>query len=605
VSDTGVDGARSVGAVAAVDMSTSTPDDVARLAAAVATGWPTMDMAARLADDTAYLVAMSPASAGVTDADGSVRFDVTIDRHDWEVGFFVQAPTDDVSLYSGTGIQGQITWAGAPQSAIAHEIAAPPALGEVAVRKVLAPADIGAGRDLSGFEFAVSALSGVEGGAGDDVVLRTDASGLTPTFEVPAGRYRVAEVSTPAWAVGLIDGGPIEFDIEPDGSGTVLEVAYTNTEPAASITTAARDQADGDQMVDLTQGDATIIDSVAYDGLVPGTEYVASGELMHRPHPTAENDDDSAGDDTADDDATIDLTPTGIVGSTTFVAAAPSGSIDVRFVVPTDSPLVGDALVAHQRIEVRSSGRTVAAHHDPTSIEQTIWMPFVSTTLLADDTDHTSGASVQPGDPLVDLVAVFGLRPDRRYRTDLTLHQRLDDGTCVATDHTASAEFDVTADDRPATVAVRGINAPDAGVFVAFQVVSVLEDDGERVVATHAECDSVAQRVEVVEPPVESTTTSTTTTSTTTTSTTSTTTTPTVPTTTSPTGVPTTTIGRPSRAAPPARVPTTARPTAPLSRTGTDASTTLAVVGLALLLVGVGVTSVVRRRPTGRRPTER
>jgi hypothetical protein len=614
LSDLGVGGGRSLGAVAAVDTTTSTPDDRARLAAAVATGWPTMDMASRAIDDAAYLVARAPSSAGVTDAAGIVRFDVTIDRPDWELAFLVQAPTSDVSLYAGTGIQGQVTWSGPPQSATVHEVAAPPVSGEVAVRKVIDPTDIGAGRDLSGFEFAVTALPTVTDGSGDGLdggdVLRTDASGRTPTIELPVGRYRVAEVGAPPWAAGLADGGPIEFDVDPDGSDTVLEVVYTNTEPTASITTAARDQADGDQMIDLTQGDATIVDSIAYHGLVPGTEYIAIGELMHRPDDpfgAADNDDADAGDDGSDgadndgaDPTIAGLTPTGIVATAAFVADAPSGSIDVSFVVPGDSPLVGGVVVAYQRIEVRSSGRTVATHHDPTSIEQTIWIPFVSTTLLADDTDHTPATAVEPGDPLVDLVAAFGLRPDRRYRTDMTLHERLDDGTCVATDRTASAEFDVTDHVGPTTLAVRGISAPGPGVFVAFQVLSVLDDDGERVVARHADCDSASQRIEVVAPPVASTT-----------STTITTTISTTPPTTQATHPPTTlptTIARPGPTiTSPAGVPVTARPAGRLSRTGTDASTTLAVTALALLLVGVGITSVVRRprRPSERRPTQR
>jgi LPXTG-motif cell wall-anchored protein len=603
LADVGVEGERSVGAVAAVDMATSTPHDVARLAAAVATGWPTMDMATRLADDAAYLVRASPASAGVSDAAGTVRFDVTIDRQDWELAFLVQAPTSDVSLYAGTGIQGQITWSGAPQSATVHEAAAPPVLGEVAIRKVLAPTDIGTGRDLSGFEFAVSAMDAADApdvtdaGPGDsasaDDVLRTDASGLTPALELPAGRYRVAEVAAPQWAAGLVDGGPVEFDVDPDGSDTVLEVRYTNTEPSASITTAARDQADGDQMIDLTQGDATIIDSVAYHGLVPGTEYVAIGELMRLSAEPFEAGGDS--DDHGGDAPQTGPTATGIVGSTAFVAAGPTGSIDVRFVVPGDSPLVGDVVVAYQRIEVQSSGRTVATHHDPASIEQTIWIPFVSTTLLADDTDDAPSTAVEPGDPLVDLVTVFGLRPDRRYRTDMTLYERLGDGTCVATDRTASAEFDVSAA-GPTSLAVRGISAPNPGVFVAFQVVSVLDDDGERVVATHADCDSISQRVHVVDPPVESTTTTTTTPTTTST-----------PTTTI-TASPTTTI----RQMVPTTAPVPARQTTPLPRTGSDTSRTLAVAGLAVLLVGIAVSSVVRRpdrrpdrRPADRRTSER
>ena len=39
----------------------------------------------------------------------------------------------------------------------------------------------------------------------------------------------------------------------------------------------------GDRLVELDRGDATVIDTVTYSGLVPGTRYVASGELLIRP----------------------------------------------------------------------------------------------------------------------------------------------------------------------------------------------------------------------------------------------------------------------------------------------------------------------------------
>jgi LPXTG-motif cell wall-anchored protein len=500
---------------------------------------------------------------------------------------------------------------------------------------MLDPADIGTGRDLSGFEFTVSAVADVAdtgtvaGDTGtvaggdadnaDDVVVRTDASGTTPTIELPVGRYRVVEQATPDWAADLVDGGPIEVDV--DASDTVVEAVYTNAEPVASITTAARDGADGDQMIDLTQGDATVIDSVAYRGLVPGTEYVAVGELMRRTDPPSADGAAADGGDDADaggggvDSAGVAMAPTGVVGSTTFVAEASSGTVDVSFVVPADSPLLGHAVVVFQRIEVRSSARVVATHHDATSVEQTVWLPFMSTTLMADSTtghgdgqsdhvDDTAVTPVAPGDALVDLVAVFGLRPDRRYRSDLTLHRRLDDGTCVATDRTASTTVDATASvgDEPTTFAVRGVTAPEPGVYVAFQVLSLLGDDGgEHVVARHADCDSVSQRVEVVAPPVTSTTTTTTAP------------TATVPATTGPTTTATAVI-HPSTSMAKAHPTTTVSPR-PLPRTGTDVGTTLAVAGLALLLVGVGISSLVRRprdpharnpharNPHGRRPS--
>jgi LPXTG-motif cell wall-anchored protein len=171
----------------------------------------------------------------------------------------------------------------------------------------------------------------------------------------------------------------------------------------------------------------------------------------------------------------------------------------------------------------------------------------------------------------------------------------------VATDRTASATVHVTdrIGDEPTTFAVRGFTAPEPGVYVAFQVLSVLDGDGgERVVARHADCNSVSQRVEVVAPPVTSTTTTTTTAPTTT-----------ITTTTTAPSTSVATTAHPTTTRPPT-VHSTVHPTStvsprPLPRTGTDAGTTLAVAGLALLLVGVGISSLVRRPrdPHGRRPS--
>ena len=126
MSDIGIDGARTIGATASVDRTGDTADDTARWNAAAALGWPTMDMAGALAADARFGVGANPAGADVTDSGGVARFTVNVIADTWELAFHAQAPTADVSLYSGTGIQGQVTWAGAPQSASVHAAVSPP-----------------------------------------------------------------------------------------------------------------------------------------------------------------------------------------------------------------------------------------------------------------------------------------------------------------------------------------------------------------------------------------------------------------------------------------------------------------------------------------------
>jgi hypothetical protein len=153
--------------------------------------------------------------------------------------------------------------------------------------------------------------------------------------------------------------------------------------PAASIRTAARDALDGDQVVDLAEGDATIVDTVRHSGLVPGTAYVVSGELMVRPSDGGTAAGDSSGEtivagSTATETvasstvALVEMIPTGITGSTTFVPSESDGQVEVEFTVPADSPLVGHVVVVYQRLAVASSGRIVAVHADPDAVEQTV-----------------------------------------------------------------------------------------------------------------------------------------------------------------------------------------------------------------------------------------
>ena len=246
------------------------------------------------------------------------------------------------------------------------------------MRKVLDATDVQGDRDMSGFEFEVTAGDGESIGR-----LISGADGRTPTIETTGGSYTIAEIARPTWADGLIDGGPITFEFEPtEATNTppesdVREVTYTNVVPSASITSAASDASDGDQVVDLVLGDATIVDTVSYTALVPGTEYTVTGELMVRP--------------TADDDADAESQPesnqqtgagaavvvpamigTGIIASITFVPTEPDGNVDVVFSVPGDSPLLGHVVVVYQHVAIAASGRIVAAHADPDATEQKI-----------------------------------------------------------------------------------------------------------------------------------------------------------------------------------------------------------------------------------------
>jgi hypothetical protein len=224
----------------------------------------------------------------------------------------------------------------------------------------------------------------------------------------------------------------VTFTNEADDHAVVREIVYTNLVPAASITTAARDARDGDQLIDLSLGDATIIDTVTHADLVPGTEYVLTGELMVRPtgtHSPADSPPDDTDDEIdadADADAGADarhsvigagttgfdtvasstvalaeMIPSGIVATTTFVASEPDGDVDVTFSVPADSPLSGHVVVVFQQLSVASSGRAVATHADPDATEQTLRFadpppPTITTTTTTTTTTSSTPTAPTP-----------------------------------------------------------------------------------------------------------------------------------------------------------------------------------------------------------------
>lgn len=122
----------------------------------------------------------------------------------------------------------------------------------------------------------------------------------------------------------------------------------TTAVPAPSIGTSLVDSADGDRILPWNGG--TVIDTVAYQNLTPGTEYTVTGELQNK----------------------ADGTATGITGSITFTPETANGSIDVTFTVPVG--YAGGTLVAFERLYegTDTTGDPIAVHEDIDDAAQTV-----------------------------------------------------------------------------------------------------------------------------------------------------------------------------------------------------------------------------------------
>lgn len=153
--------------------------------------------------------------------------------------------------------------------------------------------------------------------------------------------------------------------------------------------TRATDGADGDKSL-VGTGEQIIVDTVSYEGLIPGMEYTLEGELMNV--------------DTGES--------TGIVASLNFIPTSATGSVDVEFVVPAE--LQGTTFVAFETLFVAETGSQVAEHTDLEDKGQTVEWPKIGTS-ASDQADGDKYLAPRGEVTVVDVVRYEGLAPGNEY----------------------------------------------------------------------------------------------------------------------------------------------------------------------------------------------
>lgn len=270
--------------------------------------------------------------------------------------------------------------------------------------------------------------------------------------------------------------------VAPRGTQTTAEatVAWAALPGAVEpvIGTSLVDAADGDRVLGWNGG--AVIDTVAYENLVPGTEYTLRGELMRK----------------------SDGSPTGITGSTTFTPTAADGSVDVGFVVPEG--FAGETLVAFEELHegAGAAGEPIAEHKDIDDPAQTVFVeeapvvptPAIGTSLVdAADQDHVLASG---GGALIDTVAYLNLTPGVEYTVAGELMNKADGRP---TGITGSTTFTPTSPNGSVEVPFT-VSAEFAGeVLVAFEWLSVGSDETGEPIAAHTDIDDAAQTVAVEE----------------------------------------------------------------------------------------------------------
>lgn len=179
------------------------------------------------------------------------------------------------------------------------------------------------------------------------------------------------------------------------------------------IKTSAADGADGDKEV-TADGKATIVDTVKYTGLVPGTEYELQGTLMD-----AETGETLKGADGKE-----------ITASAKFTPQAQDGTQDVTFTFDA-SKLGGAKTVVFEKLFV--DGTLIGSHEDTNDQDQTVEIsPSLKTTAATIQGSKVVKPEVEVA--IVDTVHLKGLRPGQSYTLTASINKKADGTQLTLTD---------------------------------------------------------------------------------------------------------------------------------------------------------------------------
>lgn len=158
----------------------------------------------------------------------------------------------------------------------------------------------------------------------------------------------------------------------------------------------------------------TITDTVKYENLIPGTEYVMSGTLHIQ---------SVAADGSITDGGTVnDKEGKPVVGTATFTPKEPNGTVDITFTFDA-SQLDGKTVVAFET--VTKDGKFVASHEDITDEDQSVSFVDIHTTATVDGSHETQVPSGKNKTVTVtDRVEYSNLTPGTEYTMSGVLHKQ-------------------------------------------------------------------------------------------------------------------------------------------------------------------------------------
>ena len=218
---------------------------------------------------------------------------------------------------------------------------------------------------------------------------------------------------------------------------------------------------------------ATIVDTVSYTNLLPGKEYTVSGTLMDKETGKAVLADGKE-----------------ITASTTFTPEKSEGSVDVVFTFDA-SVVAPKTVVAFETLTYKKI--QIAVHADIEDKDQTVYIPKVHTTAIADDTkDHVTEAKKDV--TIVDTVSYEGLEVDREYIVKGVLMNKATGKAILVDDKEVTASATFTPEEKNGTVDVTFTFDGSALEDTLIVVFETLYTEGKEV-GIHADIDDDAQTV--------------------------------------------------------------------------------------------------------------
>ena len=322
----------------------------------------------------------------------------------------------------------------------------------------------------------------VKQGALPKYTLITDDNGYAKLTYIESGTWYLKELKAPqghqldtrTYKLIVKKGQP---EVHLSGEYRV-PVAYTTDKPIEKVilptpevgTTLKDDQ--GLKTVDAKP--ITLVDTVSYKNLKPGTEYTVSGRLM-------------------DKETGNELSPA-VTATTKFTPTSANGTVDIKFTLDA-SKLAGKKVVAFEKVS--ESGKVVASHEDINDEGQTVVVktpnPSIGTTLK----DDQGVKEVEPKQiTLVDTVKYTNLIVGKEYEVSGRLMDK-ETGKELSPAVTATTKFTATQSNGSIDIKFTLDASRLAGKrIVAFEKVS----QGGKVVASHEDINDEDQTVKVKSP---------------------------------------------------------------------------------------------------------